>query len=172
LANPRTNESSIGLKLGLSRASKTDAPLLALQVRPTADETGGKVVQLGKLHLELAFMGSRSKRENIQDKGDAVDDTSAHKLGEISLLTGRELVIEDHQLHPIVEAGCSNLLGLPRAHKECRVGSVSAARHDPDDIGSSRPGELLNFLKIRGAARPELHGHKKRSRPIGEGALV
>ena len=52
------------------------------------------VSQLRKFHLEHALFRMGVLREDVEDQGNPVDDVTLEGLLEISLLGGREVVVE------------------------------------------------------------------------------
>ena len=56
-------------------------------------------MQLGKLHLELALVGASALSENIENEGGAIKNTHAHGLLDVPLLSRRELVVKNAQVH-------------------------------------------------------------------------
>jgi hypothetical protein len=61
------------------------------------------VFELSKLDLQLAFFGSRSTRENIEDKSGAVDDFGFEDFLQVLRLVRRQFVIEDDDVNALEE---------------------------------------------------------------------
>ena len=88
-------QAAVRLQLGLAGAPGADAAAEPFQVLPLAGQPGEKVLVLGQLHLEAAFVGAGAPGEDIQDERGAVDDFDAQGVFQVLLLDGLELVIED-----------------------------------------------------------------------------
>ncbi|MNO87938.1 hypothetical protein D3C76_793720 [compost metagenome] len=54
--------------------------------------------ELGQLHLQLALVGTGALGEDVQDQPGAVQNTAFERALQVTLLAGREGVIEDDQL--------------------------------------------------------------------------
>ena len=67
----RTQQPAVCLELRFTRASQTNAALLALQVSPPSNQTRAHMGQLRQLHLQLAFVGARTLCKNIEDQTSA-----------------------------------------------------------------------------------------------------
>src|SRR5687767_747830 len=73
--------------------SCADSTAKAGQVFSIACKPVQPVVELGQLHLELAFLGAGTTGKNVQDQSGAVDDFGINSLFQIPLLAGREVIV-------------------------------------------------------------------------------
>ena len=73
--------------------------------------------QLRQLDLQFTLVGSRPLGKNIENQTRAGDDPTAQLALQIALLTGRQGVVEHHQLGLEGLFGCSDLLEFSRANK-------------------------------------------------------
>src|SRR5262245_31160856 len=88
-------ELPVGFKLGFARTPQSDTASLPLEVGPSSHEAGRKVLELGKLDLQLTLMGMCTLREDVQYQAHAIHDPALQAALEIALLHGREFVVED-----------------------------------------------------------------------------
>lgn len=65
---------------------------------PAAHQTRAHVLKLGQFDLQLAFMGTRPLGEDIEDQPGTVKHATLEHTFKVTLLTGREGVIENHQI--------------------------------------------------------------------------
>src|SRR5207244_866045 len=80
VANAPGHEATVGLELGFSRSTQTDAALLSLEVGPAADQTRRQMLVLSELDLELAFEGCCTLREDVEYKTVAVEDARLQRF--------------------------------------------------------------------------------------------
>jgi hypothetical protein len=76
--------------------TKADPALLALQVGPPPNETGGLMLHLSQFNLQLTFMTARALGKNLEDQPDTLNHLDAPELFQISLLNRRERVVKQN----------------------------------------------------------------------------
>jgi len=109
---------------------------------PHAAHAREVVLELCELDLKLPLGGDGVLREDVEDQLCPVDDTRGKGVLERALLYGRELVIDEEHLRPVVAVGRLELLELAFPDVPARVGT----RPPLDDLGhrqdARRTGEL------------------------------
>src|SRR5207247_9831572 len=120
----------VDLELCLAHAAEeAPAAALPLQVRPAAHQPRRRVLELRKLHLELALVTLGALGKNVEDQPSAVDDRAAERLLEIALLYRRQDVIEYGERGTLLAQSSLDLLDLSGACEMRGVGSGADAAH-------------------------------------------
>ena len=127
--------------------AKTDPTLLALQVGPPPNETGGLVLHLGQLDLELTFMTARALGKNLEDQPDTLNHLDAPELLKISLLDRGECVVEQDVINLLVDQAIADFGNLPAADKVGRIGSSAVNGDSPGDSNPGRTGQGGKFVQ-------------------------
>src|SRR5213080_4755135 len=96
--HPLTDQAPVRLELGLAGSAQTDASLLPLEVSPSTHETRRQVLELRKLHLQLAFCAVRSLGEDVEDQAGSIDDAAIQRALQIALLRAGQRVVEDNKV--------------------------------------------------------------------------
>src|SRR5690606_18603865 len=91
-------QAAVGFQLGFTGPTHTDTTLLALEVSPAAHQTCSHKIELGKFHLELALIGSRTLGKNIENEAGTIKNPAFKEGFKIALLAGRQAVIKDNNL--------------------------------------------------------------------------
>ena len=104
------------------------------------------MLQPGELHLQLAFAGLRALREDLEDELPAVEDAPVELLLQIALLRGRELVVEHHERGVDGRRGAPDLLDLPGAGIQARIGAAAAALDDFQVLDARALDEANDFF--------------------------
>ena len=109
---------------------------------PHAAHAREVVLELCELDLKLPLGGDGVLREDVEDQLRPVDDACGKGVLERALLYGRELVVDEEHLRPVVAVRRLELLELAFPDVPARVG----ARPPLDDLGhrqdARRTGEL------------------------------
>ena len=161
-ANPLVDEAPVRLELGLARPTQADPSLLALQMRPSSHQpvwTDARAVR--ELHLELAFEGTCTLREDVEDEGAPVEDPALDMPLEVALLRGAQRPIEEDDLGPARLDRSADLVGLAGAHEELRIRASVGVAHG---AGDSCPGRHRELSKLVGHAfrAPLVRVHEER----------
>lgn len=126
------------------------------------------MLQLGKLHLQLALGALGPAGEDVKDQGHAVNHTALQVAFQVALLGGRQFVIEQHDIGAVLCCCGGNLVGLAAAGKKAWIGPTAPALDQSDDIQPGRFGQALEFLGtfcvFRGV---EIEGDKQRAFAAG-----
>ncbi len=138
-------QAPVGLELRFAGAAQPDAALLALEVRPAADEPRQLVLHLRELDLQLALRAARPQREDVEDQARAVDDAAFQRALEVALLGARQRVVEDDEVGTGLAAPRRDLLDLALAGKGRGIGPLASAGHRADDGRAGRHGERLEL---------------------------
>src|SRR5271166_4298823 len=109
------NLAAIGLQLRLARATGPDAAAELGHLDAATCEPGQQVLQLRQLDLELTFAGAGVARKNVEDELRAVDNPYVEVALQVTLLRGRELVVEDDHI------------GRTRRHRAFQLLQLSAS---------------------------------------------
>ncbi|RMN81584.1 hypothetical protein ALQ52_04413 [Pseudomonas cannabina pv. alisalensis] len=148
LTQAHPQQTTVGFELGFPRTAQADTPFLTLKVSPAADQTGAHVLKLGQFDLQLAFVSTRPLGENIENKAGTIKHATLENAFEVTFLTGREGVIEYHEISLFGFDLVAKLLDLARANQV--FGRWTMTRHvdKRNGIGTGRNGQLLKLLRI------------------------
>src|SRR5262245_52354575 len=91
----------VHFQLGLTRTARPDATAKSRQIFAITGQSCQPVFELRKLDLQLAFFGSRSTRENVEDKSGAIDDFSFEDFLQVLRLARRQFIIEDDDINAL-----------------------------------------------------------------------
>jgi hypothetical protein len=127
--------------------AKADPALLALQVGPPPNETGGLMLHLGQLNLQLTFMTARALGKNLEDQPDSLNHLDAPELLQISLLNRRERVVKQDMVNLLVDQAIADFGNLPAANKVGRIGSRAVDGDSPGDSNPGRTGQCGKFVQ-------------------------
>ena len=147
-ANALGHQAPVGLQLLFTGPAQADAALLAFQVGPAPYQSRRQVLELRKLHLQLALEGAGTLGEDVQNERDAVQHPATETGFQVAFLSRRQRMIEDHDLGVL---GCyllAQFLELATPDEMRRLRGPLATRD-----GSHRPGagghrEIGEFVKI------------------------
>jgi hypothetical protein len=116
----------INLELGLARPTRADATGLLGKGLPATAKAGQAVAQECELDLCATLLRSGVLGEDVEDYSGPVDSRPAENLLEISLLSRRELVVEDHGIGVDELAEIMELAGLATADvgRRIKLGTV------------------------------------------------
>ncbi len=124
---------------------------------PRPESARQEVVELGQLDLEAPLAGARAAGEDVEDELGAVEGLAPHRVLEVPLLGGRELVVEEHQVRrraPRRGGRTSSTLPRPmRVAGSRRCRSWSSGAHDAGPRGLGQQAQLLEG-GLRPSARP------------------
>ena len=159
--DPRARETAIGLELALTGAARADAATESLEVLPHAAHPRQVVLELGQLDLELALGAPRVLGEDVEDQLRAIDDASAERVLERSLLRRAELVVGEQHLGGRAGVRLLQLRELPLAHERARI-RVRAMLDDlVDGSDACRAREIAELGELE-PCRPSPSGTRPR----------
>jgi hypothetical protein len=141
------DQPAVGLELGFTRAAQADTALLAFKVGPAADQACGQVLQLGQFDLQLALVALRALREDVEDQAGTVDHAHVEAPLQVTLLGGRQGVVEDDDLDLVGENGLRDLVGLAAADEIRRIGTVALRGDRGDRFGPCRARQQGQFFQ-------------------------
>jgi len=115
----------------------------------------------GEPHLQPALLAGGVQGEDVEDERRTVDDlhVAAHRLLEVRLLGGRQLVVEHDEVGRVGARKLGHFFGLARAHERTRIGRVELLRGGGHRVGACRIHEALEL------------GERRCQRPRGAGAI-
>ncbi|MNC24696.1 hypothetical protein D3C75_727610 [compost metagenome] len=148
LAQAYPQQAAVGFQLGFTRAAQADTAFLPLKVSPAAHQPRAHVLELGQFDLQLAFMGTRPLGEDIEDQPGTVEHTTLEHTFEVALLTGREGVIENHQVYLFGMDQVVQLFDLATANQVFGGRLMPCHRDQRDDVGTGRQCQLLKLLRV------------------------
>jgi hypothetical protein len=152
----------VRLELRLARPARADAaPQPAHRLAPAA-QARQQIVELRELHLRLALARVRVQREDVEDQRGAVEDLHAEPSLDRAQGAGRELLVEDDELGAPTMHDVVQLLHLPLADPELRVGLGAALHHPADRLGPGRIGERRELVEVR-LLDSGAHAHEDRA---------
>ena len=157
----------VGLELRLARSAQADAAFLPLQVSPAAHQARRQALELGELDLHFSFVAARTLRENVEDQARAIDHTAVQALLEITLLYGRQIVVENGERRLSSGNRVGDLLDFALTREERRIRTIAAAAHDRERTHAGACRELLRFrqaFRVVGLAEIETHQDGRNAR--------
>src|SRR5690606_25938044 len=113
-------------KLGFTRASQPNTAFLPLQVSPAANQPCAHVVELRQLDLQFALVRTRTLSKDIQNQASSIKHAAFQRPLEVTLLAGRQRVIENDQLDLAILDELAQLVDLPAANKIPGRGPVTS----------------------------------------------
>jgi hypothetical protein len=116
-------------KFTFARSPRADAAGLLLEPAEFLRGPGEHVIQLGQLHLQLAFPRAGALGENIQNQARAVDDFGRHDFLQVPLLGGRQLGVNDHRAQLLLAGEVRDLLDLAPPEERRRIGARAFLHH-------------------------------------------
>ena len=125
--------------------SSGSPPFLTLKVGPAPDKTSGEVLQLGQLDLQLALMAFGPQCKDVEDQRRPVHDPAIQLAFKISLLRGRDVVVEDDEIRAIHLSRKPDLVGLALAHVEGGVGRLPTPLNHGHDRCARTTGQQRNL---------------------------
>jgi hypothetical protein len=87
---------AVGFQLCLTRTARSNAAAQPRHLFAVAGQPRQQIAQLRQFHLHAALAGPGARSENVQDELSTVDDASTDRLFQVTLLRGRQVVIEYH----------------------------------------------------------------------------
>ncbi|RMU40499.1 hypothetical protein ALP29_05226 [Pseudomonas syringae pv. avii] len=148
LAQANPQQTPVGFQLGFTRATHADTATLTLKVSPAANQAGAHVIKLGQFDLELAFMGTGALGENVENQAGTVDHATLENTFEVTFLTGREGVIEDHQIGFFGMNQVAQFLDLAAANQVFGGWPMTRYVKKRNGLGAGRICQLLKLLRI------------------------
>src|SRR5438132_2198989 len=97
LADPMADPPAVALEFLLARAPGADTGAQAGEVAAPL-EARQEMMQLRRFHLQAAFLGASSLREDVEDQLGAVDHLEVELFLQVALLAWGELFVEDEQV--------------------------------------------------------------------------
>ena len=164
----------VELDLLLARAAGlAQAAALALEVRPSAHQARGEVLEPSELHLQLALAGLRALGEDLEDQLGAIEHAPAERLLEVSLLRRRKLVVEDDRGGLQRLGGAQDLPDLAAAGVELRIGPLPPALQDPEshDSGALHQADDFRDAFLMGVVA-EVQAHDDRRLRVEGGGMA
>src|SRR5712692_8824278 len=156
------DQAPVDLELRLAHSpEKAFASALPLQMRPAAHQPRRRVLELRKLHLELALVTLGALGEDVQDQTRAVDDRAAERLLQIALLRGRQVVIENRERGALLLQSSPDLLDFSGTREMGGVGSLAAPAHQGPRADSGAGGKQAELFDVLGvSAHTEIQAHE------------
>jgi hypothetical protein len=137
--------------------------LLALQVGPAAYQSRREVLQLGQFDLEFSFMALGTQCEDVQNQAAAIDHPAFEGALQVALLTGRQVMIEHHDVSFVKPQRITDLGHLALAGKHGRVGACPLAGYDGQRLragAADQQSELGKALGVVALAEIELNQYR------------
>jgi hypothetical protein len=97
---------------------------------------------LGEFDLKLTFLCSSSGRENVENQSCAVDNFCLDRLLNIFCLAGCEFVIENDDIHALLQTGFAQFLDFSFADVGGGIGSLTSLHNFADDARAGCHSQL------------------------------
>jgi hypothetical protein len=127
--------------------AQTDAALLSLEVRPSADKSSGLMLNLSQFHLKLTLVAARPLGKNLEDQADALHNFDTPDLLKITLLDGRQGVIKQHVVNLLSNEALANFGDFPTTDEGGRIGASPMDRNASTDSNPRRTGQSGEFVQ-------------------------
>ncbi len=125
MTNAAIDLATVSLQLRFTRAAGADAAAELGHLHATSGKPRQQVIQLGKLHLKLAFTTARVSRKDIKNELGTVDHPGVHFFFDIALLGRREFVVHQDQVSLGRRSGAGDLLQLAFTDQSGRIGTIT-----------------------------------------------
>ncbi len=145
--------------LRFAGAPQADAAFLPVEVSPAAHQPRLRVPQLRQLHLQLTFVRSRTRAEDIEDQFGARHHAALQFLFDVALLRRRQIVVDHDQIRRMFRQQRAQLLQFAGADEQARVGTFAARDQNREllDVGGAHQffelGDLLLLFELEKTAR-------------------
>jgi hypothetical protein len=117
--------------------AQTNAALLSLKVRPSANKSGGLMLHLGQFHLQLTLVAAGPLSKNLENQADPLDNLDTPDLLEVALLDGRQSMIEQHVINLLGDEALADFGDFPATNKG---GWIGTGPMDCDPSANGNPG--------------------------------
>ena len=122
-------------------------------MRPAPHQPGAHILQARQFDLQLAFMRTRTLRKNFENQKGTVVHRQTQLLFEITLLSRRQALIEQHFAGVMQIGQRLDLIGLAGADKQRSVRRLAFAGNTGDGVeaaGLRQQAEFFEFaVKVR-----------------------
>ena len=136
---------AVRFQFGLAGAPGADAAAETGQGLAHARELGKQILVLGQLHLQAAFGSAGALGEDVQDQSGAVQDRGPGDLLQGPDLAGRQVVVEDHHLRPVLGGQLLDFLGFALSYEAVGIRGVAVLQ----DLGDANAaGGLQQGLQL------------------------
>ena len=144
-----TKHSAIDLELGLSFSTPdSDAPYLPREMGPSSGQSGQQILEASQLDLCSGLAGPSSLDKDLQYQTTAIDDLAVDDLFQILDLTGREVVVEDHQVSPQGPRRLSDLFGLAATDQRSGVRCLPSLHSPPGDSDTRAERQFRQLVEV------------------------
>jgi len=114
--------------------------------------------------LQLAFVRTRTLREDIEDQARPVDDPAGDYFFEIALLRRGQFVINDDKISVLARDHIANLLGFTFADETCRIRPLPRTENEMTGVGTRRLHQLAKLFNLAvGGVTRKAHMNKNRA---------
>ncbi len=112
-------------------------------------------------------------REDVEDQLGAIDHAQVEPLAEVARLGGRQVLIEDHEVHVVVEGAHHQVLEPPRSEQELRVDAFAVLSDHLHHLDTRRARELLELLHLSlDVVGATTSGDRDQDGPLGRADLA
>ena len=158
--DPFSKQATVGFQLGFARAAHADTAALTLQVRPSANKAGRKMLELRQFDLQFADVTARALGKNIKDQAGAINHPAIQLSLQIAFLDRAKGMVEQNQRGFVIRYGLGNLIDLALAGKQRSVGSLTTAAYYSCNGNTAAACQQLQFFHAFGVIRhTEVQGH-------------
>ncbi len=142
------DDSTVRFNLRFTGSAHADAAFLALKVRPHAGQSGQQVFVLGQFHLGARVGGLSTRSKNVENQVGSVHDFDLEQALNILELGGRQFVVKNGQIHPVVVDVFFDFLHFTAAQKGARIGSIQFLGKNLQGFRAGRVGQKAQFLQV------------------------
>ena len=140
---------AVGLDLGFTGTSGADAASETGHLDALSRQTRQEIFELSQLDLQLALLGARTQREDIEYQGGAVDDAHVGVVFDVFDLGGRQLAVHHDEVKLLRFADLFDLLELARADEGRAFGALQLLRHGKGRLCACGLDKLLQLRERR-----------------------
>src|SRR5579883_1706751 len=131
--DPMTDLPAVHFEFCFTRTARADTTAETREVFAISGQARQPVLELSKLHLQLAFFGAGTTGKDIENQSRAVDDFSVEDFFQILVLAWREFFVKDNDIHTFQKNLFTQLLDFAFSDVGGRIRTVAALDHLIDD---------------------------------------
>jgi hypothetical protein len=148
MADSRTDHSSVGFNLRLTRAFGSDAAKLFRKMRPLPGQPRKEVLKLGKLNLSFGFICLCPGSEDVKNQPASIEHFTLQDFLEIAILRPGQIVVEDDKLYSLCDDEFVKFLDFSLSDEGGSVDPVPVLTYPRNDLGTSRICQERQLVEV------------------------
>jgi hypothetical protein len=147
LSDAIANAPAVRFEFLLARTPRSDSAAEAGEILAAAREARQKVIQLGKLDLQLTFAAARVPRENIEDQLGSVNHMAVRALFEVAQLSGRQVSVKNNERRLVQARFDFDFLDLAPSNEGGRINLVAHLKNGSRHLRARAARKLRQFAE-------------------------